>query len=235
MSFFIDVIIIAVFVIAMIIGWKKGFVSAIMRIVSTVGAIVITWLLYNPVADFLYNKIILGGVTNYIGGVFDHDVASTGKSLTDLFAELPEFFTSFIERFSTRESATAYFAENAQATASDLNGFMAKPIAQTISKVIAIILLFIVLFIVLKLLTMLLKRVVKLPLLNGVNHVLGLILGAVAGLAVAWLLAVAFHAAIPSLASLYPKTFSETTFSDTLITSKLYDINPIKLFELFKF
>lgn len=234
MSFFIDLIIIVIFLVALIIGWKKGFVSAVMRIVSTVGAVVIAWLAYNPVSEFLYDKIFLGGVTNYIRSVFDRDIASTNASLSNLFSELPEFFTNFLNRFSTKEKAVQYFSENAQATSNDLTSFMARPIAQTISKVVAIIALFFISLIVLKLLSKLIENVVKLPLLNSVNHILGLVLGAAVGFAIVWVVAIAFHAALPQLASLYPKVFKDSTFADTLITSKLYEFNPIKLFDIFK-
>ena len=235
MSFFVDLIVIAVFVIALIAGWRKGFVRAIMRVVSLVGAVLTTWFLYKPVADFLYNKIFLSSISNYIQRAFDRDVAATGKSLSQLFAELPEFFTNFLNRFSTAEKASEFFAGNSDATSGALSKFMAQPIAQTVSKVTAIIVLFFAAYFILMLLTRLLDKVVKLPLLNGVNKALGIALGALVGLAIAWVLAIAFHALLPQLNSLYPEAFKENTFENTLIVRNLYNFNLFTVIDLFKF
>ena len=235
MSFFIDLLIVAVFVIAMISGWRRGFVRSFMRIVSLIGALIATGLLYSPVADFLYDKFFLGQVSGFIRSSFEREIGVTGKSLTDLFTELPRLFTDFLNRFSDQATAEKYFESNSSATPADLSEFMAQPIARTISKVAAIILIFFAVYFALKLLTLLLDKLVSLPLLNGLNSALGIILGAVLGLAIAWILAIAIHALTPQLISLFPKVFKENTFEHTLITKALYNFNLFKVLEIFKF
>ena len=235
MSIILDVLIVAVFIIALISGWKRGFVRSFMRIISVIGAVIVTKLLYPSVSALLYDKIVFGKVSDYIRSIFERDIGSTGKSLSDLFGELPEFFTKFLDRFSTQSDAQRFFKDNPNATAGDLSDFLAKPIANTISNVIAIVLLFFVSYIAFKLLTLLLDRVVKLPLLSALNHGLGIALGAILGLAIIWVLSIIIHALIPQLISLYPNAFKETTFDNTLIVRNLYNFNLFTVIDLFKF
>lgn len=234
MSFLIDIILVAIIFIAAISGWKKGFIRSFMRLISFVASIVLTWLFYNQVAKFLYNKFLIGGVSRYIENAFEAELGGSGKSLSELFSELPDIFTNFLERFSTTNDATAFYSENANATSTQLSRFMAEPIADTLSKVIAFIGLFLIIYIVLKLVTKLLDGIVKLPLLNGVNKLLGIILGTLLGLFIAWLLAIAFDALIPQLSSLFPKVFKENTVDTTIIMRFLYNFNPFSLLDMFK-
>ena len=235
MSILLDAIIVVVFVIALISGWKRGFVRSFMRIISLIGAIIVTKIFYSDISAILYDKIVFGKVSDYIRSIFDRNVGSTGKSISDLFNEMPAFFSNFLNRFSNQSNAEKFIEENPQATPSDLSDFLAKPIATTISNVIAIVLLFFVSYIAFKLLTLLLDRVVKLPLLNGLNHGLGIALGAVTGIAIIWVLSIIIHALIPQLISLYPDAFKETTFENTLIVKNLYSFNLFKILDLFKF
>ena len=235
MSLLIDFIIIIAFVIALITGWRRGLVRSLMHLVSLAGAVVATWLAFEPVSQFLYDKFFFGRVTDYIQSVFTRDVGSTGKSIADLFAEMPEFFSKFLSRFSSVESATDFYKNNAGATSEDLSRFMAQPIASAIAKAITVVVVFFVVYLLIRLLTMLLDRVVRIPILNGLNHGLGLFLGAVIGIAVAWVLAIAINAAVPRLASLYPGVFKANTMENTIIAKRLYEFNLLKIFDLFKF
>ena len=235
MSIVLDLIVVAVFVFAVISCWRRGFVRSFMRVVSLIGAIIVTKLLYAPVSDILYEKFFFGRVSDYIRSIFEKDVGSTGKSVSDLFRELPEFFTNFLNRFSTQEETERFFENNPGSTAADLSDHMAEPIARTVSNVAAIVLVFILSYIAFKLVTLLIDRVVRLPLLNGLNHGLGIALGVILGLAFAWVISIVLHALVPMLASLYPKAFNENTFENTLIVKKLYDFNLFKVLDLFKF
>ncbi|MBQ3100474.1 MAG: CvpA family protein [Clostridia bacterium] len=234
MSFLVDIILVAVILITVISGWKKGFIRTFMGLVSFAASIIVTWLLYNPVAKFIYDKILLGTVSDYIENVFETELGGSGASLERLFAELPDSFTNFLNRFSTTDNAAAFYSENTGATSSQLSRFMAEPIAETLSKVIAFIGLFIVIYIILKLLTKLLDNIVKLPLLNGVNKFLGLVLGAFLGLFIAWVLAIAFNALLPQLSSLFPKIFKPNTVDTTIIMRFFYNFNLFALLDMFK-
>lgn len=205
-----------------------------MGLISFAASLILTWLLYNPVAKFLYDKFLLSGISGYIESAFEAEIGGGGASLGELFAELPDAFTNFINRFSSTNDAEAFFSENANATATELSRFMAEPIADSLSRIVAFIGLFIIIYIVLKLLTKLLDGIVKLPLLNGVNKFFGIVLGALLGLFTAWVLAIAFEALLPQLSSLFPKLFKENTADTTIIMRFLYNFNPFALLNMFK-
>ena len=82
--------------------------------------------------------------------------------------------------------------------------------------------------------TLLLDKAVKLPLLNSVNKMLGIILGALLGIFFAWVLAIAFEALLPKLAMLFPKVFKESTAETTIIMRFLYNFNLLKVIDMFK-
>lgn len=234
MSFFIDLILVAVILISVIVGWKKGFVKSFMGLISFSASLILTWIFYKPAAKFLYDRFFLGTVSGYIENVFEKELGGSGQSLADLFAELPDIFTNFLNRFSSTNEATAFFTENTDATSAELSRFLAEPIADTISGVVSFVVLFIVIFIAIKLATLLLDKVVKLPLLNSVNKLLGIILGALLGIFFAWVLAIAFEALLPKLAMLFPKLFKESTADTTIIMRFLYNFNLFKIIDMFK-
>lgn len=227
-------ILVAVILITVISGWKKGFIRTFMGLVSFAASLIVTWLLYNPVAKFIYDKFLFGTVSGYIDNVFEAELGGSGASLERLFAELPDSFTNFLNRFSTTDEAAAFYSENTGATSSQLSRFMAEPIAESLSKIIAFIGLFIIIYIILKLLTKLLDNIVKLPLLNGVNKFLGFVLGVLLGLFIAWILAIAFNALLPQLSSLFPNLFKPNTADTTIIMRFLYNFNLFALLDMFK-
>lgn len=234
MSFLVDIILVAVILISVISGWKKGFIRAFMGLISFTASLIATWFLYNPVSRIIYDKFLLGSISGYIENVFESELGGSGASLDQLFTELPDSFINFINRFSSTTDATAFYSENANATAGQLSRFMAEPIADTLSKIIAFIGLFIVIYIILKLLTKLLDGIVKLPLLNGVNKFLGVVLGALLGIFTAWVLAIAFNSLLPTLSGLFPKLFKESTADTTIIMRFLYNFNLFALLDMFK-
>ena len=235
MSIVLDLILLAIFVIAVISCWRRGFVRSLMRFVSLIGAIIITRIFYPVVSGFLHDNLFFGKISGYIRSVFERDVGSTGKSVSDLFSELPEFFVKFLNRFSTQQNAEGFYNHNPNATPTQLSDYMAEPISRTISNVVAIVGLFLVSYILLKLLTLLIDRLVSIPLLNGLNHGLGIVFGVVLGIALVWVASILFHALVPKLASLFPKVFNDRTFDNTLIAKNMYSFNLFKALGLFKF
>ena len=100
MSFFIDLILVAVILISVIVGGKKGFIKSFMGIISFSASLILTWIFYKQVAAFLYDRFFLGTVSGYIENAFLKELGGSGQSLADLFAELPDIFTNFLNRFS---------------------------------------------------------------------------------------------------------------------------------------
>ena len=235
MSIVFDIILLVVIVFSTMRGMYKGFVRTFMKLISFAGSVVLTFLLYNPVSEYIYNLFVYKGVSGYIQSSFDRDVASVNVSLEKLFSDMPEFFENFLERFTSQATASEKFSDGTINSTDKLVEWISTPIATTLSKVIAFVGLFIILYIALKLLTRVLDRVAKLPVLNGLNKFLGLVLGLVLGVLTAWILAIAFNSLIPVCASLFPKVFGGATIDQTIITQALYKFNIFSILKLINF
>ena len=198
---YMDFIVIAIITIFAIFGFKRGFLRAIVGMLSLIASIALAWMLY-PVATDLFTSL---GFRNI---VFEEiqDVMSSHIGNTEQISALPQFM---------REAATAGSAEIIASTATALT--------ETVMNIISFISVLIIARIIIWIAQKLLIAVSKIPLIGFVNKLAGLALGAAQGLLITFILFSLIYAIVPmsNNSSLY------SSIENSVIAGKVYEANPI--------
>lgn len=152
----LDIVLVAIIIVFMYFGRKRGFVRTLRGLCSFVLSIIIAFLTYNKITEFISNS----PVGEFIRGkMFD----SLGTSDMDL-SSLPDFLQTPLETGVTSAAET-----------------VTTNMATMVISIISIIITIVVVKLLLNLLFKALNLFAKLPVLKQCNRLLGLILGAVTG------------------------------------------------------
>ncbi len=225
MNFVADVIVAFAVILAVYLGARRGFVKTVMNFACFTGACLGSYYLSSFVGAYLSKKVLLPAIKNIISSAFTKTMTQTG--LASLFSEKPKEFTQLVDRFGNFKDVEKLFNGGKIFSFDELAQVLAAPIAESIGMTIAFIGLFVLIFIVLKLVAKLICGVAQLPILRGVNKMLGSVLGFGQGIVWAWLLSFVIVYALPALSSLYPTLLGGFDVEKTLLLKHLYNFNPL--------
>ena len=231
MNYIADILIVALFCICLISGWRKGFVRTVMDLITLGAAGVGAYLLYPYPSVYMYDNIFLPKISSII----EESILSggAGQTLAQLFNSKPAFFADTINKYSSLPEVESFYNSNRDLTLGDISRFTADPIARTLSNVLGFILMFVLLIIAIKLAAFLVDKVCRLPVLRGANTLLGIISGALLGFTAAWLAASVIAGLVPTLRASFPELVSRTVIEDSFVLKWLYHFNPVKFIQSF--
>lgn len=172
----VDIIILIVIAIAAIIGLKNGFVKMLFGLIKKLGSLIITYFLLTPTRNYLtttpVNDKIYNGVLNWAnkkGGVFTEKVPEGG--LTEALLKevnLPNAVKDLLDKV---------VGDGSSATDMTLGEVLSQTLTYYALTVIAFIGLLIVFTIVVNILCKFFTKLFESSGLNGINRLLGLVLG----------------------------------------------------------
>ncbi len=216
----IDVLVVIVILGVALVSAKKGFVECLFGFLATIVAIILAFALMKPVTAwtgglFGLEGVLEGACTGAFSKVKPFTIDISNQGLTDALAgqNLPQFLIdAIIKEFGNAEIASgttiAMLAGNA------LCGFITGLIA------------FIVVFVLGKVLFTLLGKLIgtlvdNIPIVGGVNTLLGFGIGLIQGLLIV--------SGIVAVISILPIASAPQFFSDCLIVGWLYNHNPLNV------
>jgi len=186
----LDIIILGVIVLFGFIGYRKGLVRTVYRVVSLFVALFVARMLYPHVARMLNQTTIFPRIQESIAntlnleGVVNEHTAQRGEEIISALP-LPYMFQSLLH-YNNRPDV---FAILQVGTIEDyITGFFANMIVNGI----AMFIVFVLVLIVLSFIGNLLDIVSMLPVISTMNRAGGLAIGLAMGVAVAWIGIVAF-------------------------------------------
>lgn len=167
-----------------IMGLKKGFIKMLFSIVSLIATIILTMIINPRVSDYLKNKTKVYATVQEKTCAFIEDTIlkteegeDSGKTIEEL--PLPDIIKNKLLE-NNNEGTYSLFGANT------LGEYISIYIANIIVNAIAFCATFLVIFIAIRLVVYLLDLLSRLPLINGMNKLLGLALGLLEGLLVLW-------------------------------------------------
>ena len=167
MSIIIDLVIIAIIALCIFLGYKKGLTQCIIKIFSFIIALVVAFILFKPVSNFvIQNTQIDETIKEAVIKVVKDDVEETGKVKED--NNLPKAMVEYINK--SIESAVNEAKENVIEIA-------AEGIASTTINVGVAILLFIIVRIALIFVSALSKIITDLPIIKQFDKAGGILYG----------------------------------------------------------
>ena len=225
MSLIFDIIIVAVCILSIILGAKKGFIKSIMGMCTLIAALFLAYAFTPTLSAYVHDTEIMGNVSESIGDTIK-SLSRTDEgeyNLEKMFEDMPDAFRQILDRYNANESELAgTITPEANATESvvdSLASAIAAPVVSVISNVVSFLLIFVAAVIVLKLLTLLLDLIFQLPVLKTANTMLGVLIGIVAALFWAWVLCPLSIAFIHAMSSISPDLFNESVIENSVILS----------------
>ena len=233
MSIFVDLILIAVLVLAVLLGRRRGFVRTVMHLVSGIIAFIAAYLFTPPLASLFYEKVFFSRISDTIHGALTNLIGTRDPAAVFADTEAKGALTDIFAKFNVSyEDAVAHFSESVKAGVADATTsvaeYAAAPVANAISYVLSFVLIFVVAIILLTVLTHVLDLVTKLPILKTANRLLGAIAGFIHGLVIVWVITLALRFALPYLHTLNAGMFPLTMFEDSFLLRTIYSLNAFK-------
>lgn len=191
-SIAIDVIFIAIIVISIILGWRKGFV----RMIFSLAALVASWIVadkFSPVAsqwlndNFIREKTI-ALLTEKLTTVFENGSREIIEAIPDYIMNAAELAGISVENVLSSAGDPSVAAEN-------IFSACETTIVLPVLEFLMFIAIFILLNIVFKVVVRIIDKIFDLPALKKLNKTLGAIVGAVKGICCAGLFGVLLNAA----------------------------------------
>ena len=184
----LDIAVIGIILICAIISYNRGLIKTLFSFISLIISVVITMYIYPFVSQFLIkNTGVYTSIKNSMINLLNlnnttQNVNSTGDQINFINQlNLPEQFKHLLV---TNNNSEVYNLLNVNSIGEYIGGL----IATLILNIICFLGIFIIVTILVKVLINVLDLVSKLPVLNLLNKVGGLIIGAVKGVIIVWVL-----------------------------------------------
>ncbi len=161
MGLIIDIIIIAIIALSVFLGYKKGIVALSIQLFAFIIAVVITFILYQPITNLIVNTT----------GIDESIQNAILEKANDLMREDNELSNTVIE-----EAKNNMLPETARTLSINIITF------------VVVILLFLLVKIGLRFVTALANLVTKLPILKQVNELGGIIYGLIRGILIIYVI-----------------------------------------------
>lgn len=213
-----DAALVALIVIAAVRAWRRGFLSSLVRFVGWAAALAVAAVFSKPLANLAYDALLKERVASFVQQNIDAGVSALSSgtlaaadSLESVRSSVSGAISSLLERLglentlfagATAEDSASAVLENISQTGADATDAIAQnaiaPAVTTVLQILIFLLLFALAMLLFRLLSRAFRGVNKVPVLGGVNKVLGGALGVGQGLILAYLavLALVFLAGV---------------------------------------
>ncbi len=173
---FLDIIFSLILIVGFIIGIKKGAIKIFLSLLSTVCAAFLTYCFSNTITSYIYNKLVKPSIVNKVYSSFENNNASD-----DI---LPNFITKQAENFGIELKQLKFSNSITKDSISNLvENTLHKSIFAIVNIIVSIV-LFLLLLVFLKLILNTFNKLVKHSYINGINNVLGGVIGTINGLVI---------------------------------------------------
>ena len=237
MHFILDIVIVALCALTILVSYKRGFFKSVMSLCSGVGALLVAYTFTPKLAIIVKEKFLLDKI---VGGVVD-TLASMAKAGADGAQNIVSDLSKLLENSQFLTILDQYGADSqhitelinsandgSHAAVEQVAYAVADPIAGTIANIAVFIGLFLAAILVLRLITWAIGIVFTLPVLRGVDKMLGLVFGVISALLFVWIFAMVADAAVQAIASVAPGTIDASILDDSVLLKFFARYNPIE-------
>ena len=216
MNIIFDLAFIALIAVCIIDGRRKGFV----KIVLSLAAMVVTWLvaaeLSAPVAVWLNEAFVGEWLTKSIEGAVADSIAGGSNAI---IASFPDYIANLMQVAGISLEELAIQIGNTvdpAAAAEKIYGAIENNLVVSVLRIVSFFVLYLLMNWVMSIVIGIIGKVFKLPVLKGINKLLGSVVGAFKGIFVAVIVSIIF--------GLVAMAFPESEFVQALDGSVIYGI-----------
>ncbi len=232
MWWLIDIILVAIIAFLTIRHCIKGFMHSVYNVAKFILAVIAAIILGKPIGAWISNSFMRPKLSNFAYEKISGFIGG-GDSLAEFFNNIPDGFVKLMELFGINIGALQEqygSAENSEAVLREMADTVSSPLASTVSAIIAYVAVFVVTFLVLLLVFFLLEKI-DIPLLTGIDKILGLILGMVLGLLSTSLITTALYSGIELIAAMNSDSEIMSLFNDSYVFKFIYNL---KIFDFIR-
>lgn len=235
-----DIIIIAILLVNVIAGAKKGFVYTAYRFLRLIISFIAAYFFAKPLAEIIkttpihssLSKSLEGSLSNYIDNAVSGVVHGSAENISEHIQASDSGIGALLKAFgrSPEEIAAEYsrlMEQKAETAAEDLKQFIITPVTDAITIAISFILIFAISLLVLYLVMKLLNLVAEAPVINVLNRLLGGVAGAIAAIIQIFVISIILDALLPLAGSAGIDILGQ--IKDSQLYSFIFSINPIAL------
>ncbi len=201
MSVFLDIGVFTVILLAIIVGFKRGFVKSVLGLISNILSIVVAVFLGSSLSELIYNSFIKDSIINSISESISSNVQSSTSSVTEGVSQLPDYITYLLSVFGYNNTTVATdvnnMVESQSRNAANAVETVLAPIITAIMSFFFIIILFIIIRFIAGKLCRLICGVAKLPILSTINKIFGGVFGILNGIIIVYFLTAFVTIVIP--------------------------------------
>lgn len=234
MGYFLDVMLVAIVILCIVSGTKKGFFKSLMSLLAGIVALLLAFTLTPALSLYIRENMVMGPMTDGIEKTFlsiaeaEDENGEIAYSLEILFKDSQ--FVGMMEDVGVTEEMLGKILErddiNVKGQIKNFATLVAEPLAQAVSDTAAFIVSFAVSLVVLRLLTILAGVLFKLPVLKTFDKGLGAVFGVLTGVLFAFVFAACAEAVITSISNSSPHTFSENIIENSFLIGNIVKLNP---------
>lgn len=215
MPIFLDLVIIALILLSTFLGYKKGLIGVAFKIVSFIIAIIITLILYRPVANLIiehttWDETIENTIYEKLSGTQIEEGEKINKDETDLPGVVVNYINDGIETT----------VKQAQENVSQI---VAKNLTQSIIQILTMLIIFAITRLLLLFAKVILEAVAELPIVKQFNEMGGILYGILRGLILVFLLLAIASFILPMI----NQTILLEYIEHSILTKFLYNHNII--------
>lgn len=232
MSWILDGIIVLLLVIAVVLGYKRGFITTAVQLAGYVFAFLIAMSLSTTVAEFTYDHFIGEKITESVSVAFSDNTGSTvSEKVEGMLETLPAFLQTALSENEEVQNALTNIENKTENTITAVTETVVeqilRPVVVALLRFVIFLILFLILLLVVKLLSKLVKPLAKLPLIRQIDGLLGIVLGAVNGCVFSIVAVTVMQLIITAGSTTGP--FTAENLQNSLLASWIADMNPLAL------
>lgn len=228
MAYIVDLVLILIFSVCVLVGWKRGFIKTVMSLITGILSFLLAYIFASPVAGFLNTKLIYPFFSEFAKEKL-YAVSDSAESFLEGGANNAKLVEAF-EKLGLDYSVIAEKLSGAVEGGVDgIASAAAEPLSNAVSFALAFIGILILSFITLKIITAVLDLAAKLPVINKANTALGIAFGAIEGAFIVCVIATVAILVSPYVTALYPEAFPESLTEGSFVLGLVDRFNPIEL------
>lgn len=232
MAYILDGVVIIIFLLAVFLGYRRGFFKSIIQLVGCIAAALIASGLSTPLASGVYDQFISGSIEKSIEAqIKNAGAGSVDTSLDGVLDDLPDAVTNALTMFDlgTPEQIKNKLQGSLNGTVTQISTQIeqkvVRPAAVSLLRVLCFFILFIVLMILAGLAASLVGKITRIPILRQTDGLLGAVLGAVQGVILVFV-AVTLMSLIAASSKSDDK-ITRATMNHTVLVHSVEKVNPV--------
>jgi uncharacterized membrane protein required for colicin V production len=232
MAYILDGLVIIIFLLAVWLGYRRGFFKSIIQLVGCIAAVMIASGLSAPLAAGIYDQFFSKSIQGQIQDQIEKaGTESVETALGGVLDELPDSVVNALSLFDlgTAEQVKDKLSDSLEGSVTQISQHVeqqvVRPAAVSLLRVLCFFILFILFTVFVGIIASAVGKLFKLPVLRQADGLLGAMLGAVQGIVLVFV-AVTVMSLIASTSKSDDK-LTRAVMNDTILVQSVEKVNPM--------